>query len=290
MSISLKPIYNRDEIIQSITPHLEGTSYQVVSTGKTTIEFIKKGLSKRNIFITNNYLTPEHTYITDINDIYHTPSDGIKLLSTTMYTTNLFLKSIQFTTKHDVCIIVGGINSRMDIPYPKCLVEINHEMVLMNIIRKVTPYANTIYICCNNYYQHQFQEVESLTESNVVFLYFDSIDKSQTYPKGNGETIFQVLTNIQNVTDHLFIMWGDILISDPRIFEEMYNTTWDTCLIPVHYEKNPYAYLILDNTNHVKQIEYKKNINVEYGYHDQCIFLCNKQKIMEALQVLILQE
>jgi hypothetical protein len=34
----------------------------------------------------------------------------------------------------------------------------------------------------------------------------------------------------------------------------------------------------------------KKNINIEYGYHDQCIFLCNKNIIKEKLELLINQK
>ena len=83
-------------------------------------------------------------------------------------------------------------------------------------------------------------------------------------------------------------MWGDIIISDNKIFEEMYNNQYNNnFLIPAKYEKNPYAYLIIDNKNNVKSIEYKKNINIDYGYHDQCIFLCDKNKIKEKIEILI---
>jgi hypothetical protein len=37
-------------------------------------------------------------------------------------------------------------------------------------------------------------------------------------------------------------------------------------------------------------MEYKKNINVDFGYHDQCIFLCDKNKIKHELQFLIKQD
>lgn len=37
-------------------------------------------------------------------------------------------------------------------------------------------------------------------------------------------------------------------------------------------------------------IEYKKNIDIDYGYHDQCIFLCDKNKIKEKIELLINQD
>lgn len=293
ISISIKPIENRHELIKYITPFLLNTDYEIVETGKTTIEFIKKGLSKRNIFIKKEFLENIYTYISDENDIEYKSSDNIKLLEVeSIFTTNLFLKSIIMNEKYDFCIIVGGINKRMNIDYPKCLIEIDNEIVLIKIINNILPYANNIYICGSNYYKHSFIEFEKLIKhNNITFSYYNSIDNSQNFPKGNGETIFQLLNNISYLTDKLFIMWGDIIISDNKIFEEMYNNQYNNnFLIPTKYEKNPYAYLIIDNENKVKNIGYKKNIDVDYGYHDQCIFLCNKNEIKEKLEALINQD
>jgi choline kinase len=184
--------------------------------------------------------------------------------------------------KHDFCIIVGGINKRMNIDFPKCLMVVDNEVVLMKIINNILPYANNIYICGNVYYKNKFIEFETDVKniSNIKFLYFNSCDNTQSYPKGNGETIYQLLQK-ENLTEKIFIMWGDIIISNNKIFEELYNCQESDFVIPTLYEKDPYAYLIIEN-NSVK-FEYKKNRNVDYGYHDQCIFLCNTQKIKEKL-------
>jgi 2-phospho-L-lactate transferase/gluconeogenesis factor (CofD/UPF0052 family) len=292
MSISIKPIENRNVLINNIQPFLIDTDYTVVETGKTTIEFIKRGLSKRNIFKQEKLLEDIHTtYISDKNDIEHTSNDKVKFLEVkNIYTTNLFLKTIIMSEKYDFCIIVGGINKRMNIDYPKCLTNIENEIILMKIINSIIPYANNIFICGNNYYKTNFLQFEESIKNynNIKFLYFNSIDDTQNYPKGNGETIFQLLNQINVLTHKLFIMWGDILLSDNKIFEEMYNKQYDNdFLIPTKYEKNPYAYLIIGNKNNVKKIEYKKNINIDFGYHDQCIFLCNTSVIKEKIKILI---
>jgi 2-phospho-L-lactate transferase/gluconeogenesis factor (CofD/UPF0052 family)/choline kinase len=290
ISISIKPIENRSEIIETIKPFLS-TKYDIVETGKTTIEFIKKGLSKRNVF-KKLFLDNKYTYISDTNDIDYTIKDKIKFLQiNSIFKTNLFLKSIIIGPKYDFCIIVGGINKRMNVDYPKCLIEVDNELVLTKIINHIMPYANNIFICGNNYYKNSFIEFETSNHyQNVIFLYFNSIDNSQSYPKGNGETIFQLLNSIHYLTDKLFIMWGDIIISDNKIFEEMYSNQYNNdFLIPTRYEENPYAYLIIDD-NKVTRMEYKKNINVDFGYHDQCIFLCDKNKIKHELQFLIKQD
>jgi choline kinase/2-phospho-L-lactate transferase/gluconeogenesis factor (CofD/UPF0052 family) len=292
ISLSIKPIDRRNEVINIIKPLLINSNYEIVETGKTTIEFIKKGLSKRNIFNKEKFLEDNYTtYISDTNDIQHSSCDKIKFLEVnSIYTTNIFLKSILINTKYDFCIIVGGINKRMNIDYPKCLIKVDNEIVLIKIINNIMPYANNIFICGNNYYKNSFLEFEESMQNynNIHFFYFNSIDNSQTYPKGNGETIFQLLNNTSYLTDKLFVMWGDIIISDNKIFEEMYNNQYNNnFLIPTKYEKNPYAYLIIDNKNNVKSIEYKKKTNIDYGYHDQCIFLCDKNVIKEKIEILI---
>jgi 2-phospho-L-lactate transferase/gluconeogenesis factor (CofD/UPF0052 family) len=292
ISLSIKPINNRNELINKIKPFLLDSNYEIVKTGKTTVEFIKKGLSKRVIFNKEKFLEDNYTtYISDNNDIEYTSNDKIKFLEVkNICTTNLLLKSIIINTKYDFCIIVGGINKRMNINYPKCLIEVDNEIVLMKIINNILPYANNIFICGNNYYKNSFVKFEKLIENynNIKFLYFNSIDNLQPYPKGNGETIFQLLNNISYLTDKLFVMWGDIIISDNKIFEEMYNNQYNNnFLIPTEYKKNPYAYLIIDNKNNVKGVEYKNNINIDYGYHDQCIFLCDKNEIKKKIEILI---
>lgn len=295
ISISIKPIENRIELINIIKPFLIDTNYEIIETGKTTIEFIKKGLNKRNIFNKEKFLHDNYTtYISDENDIEYTSIDKIKFLEVkSIYTTNLFMKSIIINKKYDFCIIVGGINKRMNIDYPKCLIKVDNEIVLMKIINNIIPYANTIFICGNNYYKNSFTDFEKSIQNynNIKFLYFNSVDDSQNYPKGNGETIFQLINNIHYLTDKLFIMWGDIIISDNKIFEEMYNNQYNNdFLIPTKYEKNPYAYLIINNKNKVTNIEYKKNKEIDFGYHDQCIFLCDKNIIKEKLHFLINQQ
>ena len=162
------------------------------------------------------------------------------------------------------------------------------DIVLTKIIKNIIDYANNIFICCNNLYKDFFIKYEkNLDYNNIKFLFYNSIDNLQNYPNGNGETIFQLLQN-EKLTKKIFIMWGDILISDNKIFEEMYNLQYDNdFLIPTVYDKNPYAYLIINENNNVEYIEYLKNQPIDYGYHDQCIFLCNTSILKENINKII---
>jgi choline kinase/2-phospho-L-lactate transferase/gluconeogenesis factor (CofD/UPF0052 family) len=289
ISIVLKPLLNRDKIIEDINKYLLNTNYDIIKTGKTTIEFIKKGLCKRELFLAKKLFDGNHTYISDDNDIDYTIADNIKYLNVaSINTTNLFMKSLIYNKKYDFCIIAGGINQRMNIKYPKCLVKIDNKIVLTNILEKIKPYANTIYVCCNNHYKSSFLEYEKTVgqNENIKFLYFNSIDNSQNYPKGNGETLYQLLDNFK-LTDKAFVMWSDIIISNNRIFEEMYNLQYDNdFLIPTVYEEDPYAYLIIEDAK-VKKFGYRRDSSIEYGYHDQCIFLANTLIVKDRLKNII---
>jgi 2-phospho-L-lactate transferase/gluconeogenesis factor (CofD/UPF0052 family) len=274
--------------------------YNVVLTGKTTIEIIKIGLSKRNCFIHHNFLNYNYTYITDKNDIeFNRNTDNIKYLQVNnINTTNLFLNSIIINQKYDFCIIVAGTNSRFNIQFPKCLLNIynlydfnlNYDnynnIILTKIIQNIIPFANNIFICCNNLYKQHFIKYQNIEKKyqNIFFLYFDSIDNTQNFPRGNAETIYQLLFT-QKLTSKIFIMWGDILLSNNKIFEEMYNLQYDTdFLIPALYEKNPYAYLIINqSTNLVDYIEYYNHKHIDFGFHDQSIFLCNTQLLKQYI-------
>ena len=68
----------------------------------------------------------------------------------------------------------------------------------------------------------------------------------------------------------------------------MYNLQYDNdFLIPVIYDKNPYAYLIIDINNNIEYIEYYKNKPIDFGYHDQCIFLCTTNILKDNIKLIL---
>ena len=286
ISISLKPIIDRDSFINEVNKYIDNNKYKLIKTGKTTIEFLKKNLTKRCVFNTLDLIKNYYTYISDFNDINYTPKDDLKFLHVNnILTTNIFLNTINNQNKYDFCIIVGGINKRMNIDYPKSLVIIDNQEILLKIINNIKIYANNIYICGNNFYKEKFESFNKKYnfDNNIKFLYFNSLNDNLSYPKGNGETIYQILNSKYNLTSNFFILWGDIFFTNNKIIEEIYNYDLQNksdILIPVIKENDPYAYLILDDNNNVTNIEYKKIKPIANGYHDQCIFLCNKNSII----------
>lgn len=294
MSVSIKPVVDRDGLKSRLQKKLT-FSYKVMSTGKTTIEIVKRGLSKKNLFWRLDLWSKKNTYITDVNDIDYMPyREPLTYLEVpNIFTTHLFMKAIIMHENYDFCIIVGGINQRMGISYPKCLIQVDNETVLMKIIKQIGPHANRIFICGNYYFEDQFKEFEHLVAcygnlQHVKMLYFNSLDDLKSYPKGNGDTVYQAMTTIEDPTSKIFIMWGDVVINDNKIIEEMYICQDDSdILIPAVYETNPYAYLVTKDANKVDRVQYNKTEPVSHGYHDQCIFLCDTKKVTDILGDLV---
>jgi len=187
-------------------------------------------------------------------------------------------------TKYDFCIIAGGTNERMGISYPKTLIHIDDELVLMRIVRQIRPYANNIFVCGSNKYKDHFLEAEKKL-TDVKFFHFSSIDNSQDYPNGNIETVYQLLHNAK-LTEKIFLVWCDIYMTNHLIIEEMLNNYDETCdfLIPTIHKKDPFGYLLLDEENKAIGIEYRKYKPTDAGHSDQNIFLCDTQKIKDAIK------
>ena len=292
MSISIKPVKKRDDLLEFFKNNYnyQEQNIEIIKTGKTTIEFVVKGSNKRNTFVKEKFINNnDYTYISDLDDInYNESTDSIKFLKVnSIYETNLFLKTIISSQKYDFCISVGGINSRMKINGPKCLFEYKGKIILEEILQKIEKYANNIYVCANVKYESFFKEFEKKIEcQNVKFLYMNSLDENQDHPKGNGETIYQLLKK-ENITNKLFVLWGDIIVNNNLIFEEMYNLDYDCdLLIPTIYEQDPYAYLNINEENKVINFGYKKYKPIDYGYHDQCIFLFDTKILLNKLEII----
>jgi len=292
MSISIKPVKERDILIKILKKKykFEEINLEVTKTGKTTIEFTVKGAHKRNTFVKEKFINQgDYTYVSDLDDIiYNKTTDNIKFLKVnSIYETNLFIQTVINSQKYDFCLSVGGINSRMKIDGPKSLIEHKGQIILEVIIKKIHKYANNIYVCANVRYETYFKEFEKKIEyKNVKFLYMNSLDESQDYPKGNGETIYQLLKK-EKITNKLFVLWGDIIINNQLIFEEIYNLNYECdLLIPTIYEKDPYAYLNINDQNKVINFGYKKCNPIDYGYHDQCIFLFDTKILLDKLEII----
>lgn len=187
-------------------------------------------------------------------------------------------------TKYDFCIIAGGTNERMGINYPKTLIHIDDELVLMRIVRQIRPYANNIFVCGSNKYKDHFLEAEKKL-TDVTFFHFSSIDNSQDYPNGNIETVYQLL-HTATLTEKIFLVWCDIYMTSHLIIEEMLDNYEEDCdfLIPTIHKKDPFGYLLLDEDEKAVGIEYRKYKPTHAGHSDQNIFLCDTQKIKDAIQ------
>jgi hypothetical protein len=88
-------------------------------------------------------------------------------------------------------------------------------------------------------------------------------------------------------------MWGDAYLTSHEIFNDCVmekqrpNNALVSMFIPVVNEKEPYVTFIVDKDMNCLAADFsKRGEHHPTGFHDQCIFLCNTQIILQALNTL----
>jgi len=290
ISISLKPIINRKQVIDNIEQINKRSDIIAVRSGKTTIEFIKKNVNKKDIL--NEYIknVPNCLYISDMNDIDYN-------INTTTYSfvnindiiqTNILLKMYKNNILYDAAIIVGGLNKRMNLNYPKSLIKYkNGRTNIENIIDQIRPYTKNIYIVTNEIYLPYYEQLK-ITSNNIFIKHYSAMHNLNKYPNGTGEIILQFLNeNNKMLTNKLYILWGDVVINNNGIMNEFqYYQNISDFIIPVAQEENPYAYVITTLNQSCQKFDYQNKHPIRDGYHDMSIFMINTHLVHKYLKEL----
>lgn len=199
------------------------------------------------LFISNNNIEVKSKYIISQSNLY--------LLLKVLNNKKLYL--------NDLIIIAGGLNMRMKIDYPKLLMDVNGKTTLEIIYEKSKNFIRKLYIFTNKKYYNLFDH----TKYNVICCNGYNSD----IPNGNLQTLYYGMKQI-NATNNITVMWGDC-IPNTNIFLEL-NVINKPFYIPCINESNPYAYII-PNGEVVEKILFYKDIPIEKGLHDNCIFSIN---------------
>ncbi len=264
-SICIKPLTNRDDFVSYFNTLLPEKLISI-KTGKTSVEIINKKASKVNgykyIINTDANINETYLYISDYDDL---PIDVPKWTNANLNSVYMFLRVMNlFKPVHNLIVIAGGTNSRMNISSPKGLMKINNISVIDNIYLKSKKYINKMYVLTTDKYYNMYNSPNYIT-----------INCGNT-TSGNGETLMLGLEKIrQHISPYSIVCWSDAVFYDSNIFKELTNS-YELFLIPVKMEKNPYAYIIPDEKNQsVIDIKYMNNDPIPFGFHDMSAFQVN---------------
>lgn len=154
-----------------------------------------------------------------------------------------------------VYFIAAGKGSRMNSDLPKALHAIQGEP---NIIRNIKMLDDD--------YRVVIDENDLITFSNYICL-----EKLITITSGlgSGHAILQLKLNDDDI-----IIWGDAVINDVSIIEELQKTNFKCDLVvPLKNVQNPYVNFLIDDKFHIQEVNFSKYGETSAsGFQDCCIF------------------
>lgn len=187
--------------------------------------------------------------------------------------------------------VASGFSTRMG-GFPKGLALVNGKPVIANAIDCAIPYYDDIYVICNFKTESHFQKV--LLENGVKDVNLRPIITG----KGDAESVLKSIMIVKNELKQNFdctFCWGDAFFVSEQPFSCMIDAKLDSVtpiLVGCSVDMNPYAYFDVYTENgdfskaKIKKSYFKKKDGeVPVGIHDQCIFRCNADLFLEALEL-----
>jgi NDP-sugar pyrophosphorylase family protein len=208
--------------------------------------------------------------------------------------------------KFDVFIVAAGKGSRMNSDTPKILTEINGVPNLWNTFEKLIKswkFINRVFIVVNsrnkdeiinssNHFWNVKGQFKAQLDGILPSCQFIEIESG----RGDGHAILEAINQIDDeITDDIFIMWGDAYLTSEQIFLDCINAKRITednkdyipMYVPVINEKNPYVTFVVDKDMRCIGADFSKRGECHpSGFHDQCVFFGNTQVFLTALKIM----
>lgn len=191
--------------------------------------------------------------------------------------------------KKVLIFVASGFSTRMG-GFPKGLSLVNGKPVIVNAIDFARDYYDEVYIVCNYKTEPHFQKVLAEFEVKDVNL------RPIVTGKGDAESVLKSIMIVKDELKQNFdctFCWGDAFFVSALPFSSMISAKMDdvaSILVGCSVDMNPYAYFDVYteggdfSTAKIKKSYFKKKDGeVPVGIHDQCIFRCNADSVLEAL-------
>lgn len=175
-------------------------------------------------------------------------------------------------------ILSAGQQTRFDSYLPKSLMKYNLDNTVLDInIKTMSKFCDQIYVVTN-------KENDNLLYNTIVNKYNNVTQISINSGLGDGHAVLESLKSIKfKNNDKMFLVWGDSIQDDERLFVATQNAYNNMFTLPLRYEKNPYVQFVVDY-GIVRKVKFKKyNDNIEDGYHDYSLFLFKPTLMLNVL-------
>lgn len=206
---------------------------------------------------------------------------------------------MQTSQTFDIMIVAAGNGTRMgDYSLPKILTKINGKSNLHNTFDRLKEAKNIghIYIIVNKRNHEAINASVNEYVSHYTHPLIDAVSIIEIESgRGDGHAVIEASEKIGHlgkiISSMFFVMWGDAYLTSGEIFNDctdiLENNKNVSMIIPVINERNPYVTFIVDKNMECLGADFsKRGENHPSGFHDQCIFLCNRRTTIELLKVM----
>lgn len=177
-------------------------------------------------------------------------------------------------------IVASGKSSRFG-GFPKAFSKVLNEKNVERTIRIAEPYFSHIYLAVN---EETYEEYKDISINGKMF----SIITGQ----GDAHSLLRCLNYINTLEagKNIAVCWGDAVFVNDLPFRQLLceanrigNDT--PALVACANDENPYAWFQVDGKRIVNSFFASVNMPVNYGLHDQSLFLLNTDLMISYLEM-----
>lgn len=163
-------------------------------------------------------------------------------------------------------IICAGKQSRFKSELPKALMPFKNSTIIDINIKNSLLFSDKVVIVVSIENYHYFEKYKN---NDIDVIKIES-------GFGCGDAVFKALNNYYtSKEDTCFIIWGDSIQNDKRVYINSLLKYQNNIIIPVTYEKQPYVQIRHSHLNACKVYFTKYGEKTYSGWHDLSIFFGN---------------
>lgn len=177
-------------------------------------------------------------------------------------------------------VLSAGKQTRFGSQLPKALMKYNTTDTVLDInIKTMSKFCDIIYIIINKENDNSLYKPIKEKYNNIQLVSINS-------GLGDGHAVLESLKSIKyNLRDKIYLIWGDSIQDDERLFVATENAYNNMFTLPLRYEKEPYVQFVVEY-GLVRKVKFRKyEETTEEGYHDYSLFLFNPNVMREVLEL-----
>ncbi len=180
-------------------------------------------------------------------------------------------------------IPTAGLATRLGIDYPKTLIEIKNESILIRIFNIFKKYDDNPIVIVRNISKDMIKNHLGISKKKAELIV-------QEKPNGMGDAVLHYLnSNISNYNQDIILVWGDIPLLQKKTIEKTIKnhiSNNNDFTFPTMEVENPYTLVIRSKDNEILEVlesRDKNDFKHKRGERDVGLFVF-KRKVFDYLK------